>query len=84
MEKKFNKNSLPLHSNSLPLHGVFCGQTASNLLHYECSAHNICIGEKKKIRVKEGRMEISGKNAHLIGLHDLLGKVVMTFENEKN
>ncbi len=29
-------------------------------------------------------MEISGKNAHVIGLHDLLGKVVMTFENEKN
>jgi hypothetical protein len=27
-----------------------------------------------KIKVKEGRMEISGKNAHLIGLHDLLGK----------
>jgi hypothetical protein len=27
-----------------------------------------------KIRVKEGRMEIRGKNAHLRGLHDLLGK----------
>jgi hypothetical protein len=27
-----------------------------------------------KIRVKEGRNEISGKNAHLTRLHDLLGK----------
>jgi hypothetical protein len=27
-----------------------------------------------KIRVKEGKMEIRGKNAHLRGLHDLLGR----------
>jgi hypothetical protein len=27
-----------------------------------------------KIRVKEGRMEIRGKNAHLRGLHGLLGR----------
>jgi len=27
-----------------------------------------------KIRVKEGRMEIRGKNAHLKGLHSLLGR----------
>jgi hypothetical protein len=27
-----------------------------------------------KIRVKEGRMEIRGKNAHLKGLHGLLGR----------
>jgi len=28
---------------SLALQGFFLGQTASNLLHYERSAHNICI-----------------------------------------
>jgi hypothetical protein len=27
-----------------------------------------------KIKVKEWRMEIRGKNAHLKGLHDLLGR----------
>jgi hypothetical protein len=27
-----------------------------------------------KIRVKEGRMEIRGENAHLKGLHGLLGR----------
>jgi hypothetical protein len=27
-----------------------------------------------KIRVKEGRMAIRGKNAHLKGLHGLLGR----------
>jgi hypothetical protein len=27
-----------------------------------------------KIRVKEGRMEIRGKNAHLRGLHGLLSR----------
>ncbi len=30
--------------NSLALQGFFFGQTASNLLHYECSAHSICVG----------------------------------------
>jgi hypothetical protein len=30
--------------------------------------------KKMKIRVKEGRMEIRGKNAHLKGLHGLLGR----------
>jgi hypothetical protein len=38
----------------------------------EVSAKSIKDNSRKK--VKEGRMEIKGKNAHLKGLHDLLGR----------
>jgi hypothetical protein len=43
--KKVNKNSLPLRENSLPLRGLFCGQTASSLRPYGRSGQIICIGE---------------------------------------
>ncbi len=42
--KKVNKYSLPLQENSLPLRGLFCGQTASNLRPYGHSGQIICIG----------------------------------------
>jgi hypothetical protein len=44
MKKYIKKNSLPLHSNNLALHWIFCGQTALSLWPYDCNAHIICIG----------------------------------------
>jgi hypothetical protein len=42
--KKVNKKSLPLRENSLPLHTLFCGQTASSMRPYGRSGQIICIG----------------------------------------
>ncbi len=59
--KKVNKNSLPLRENSLPLRGLFCGQTASSLRPYGRSGQIICIGH---LQIPKKKPQL-GPNAHV-------------------